>query len=105
MPKALNWYTDPDRVMDAMVLMEGECWGAQQDGSEFTLPHAIAQLMTQQSRGIAWQDGAETVYGDGGCHRYFLRGDGRVDFSRGRACPVFTDKVIRHATSFGFYIF
>ena len=102
MPKLLNWITDPDGVMVAMVLMEGEYWGEQQDGSEFTLPHAIASLKELPGSPSNY---FETVYGDGGGHRYFLRGDGRVDFSKGHACPVFTDKVIRHATSFGFHIF
>ena len=101
MPKALNWYTDPDRVMATMVSLEGEDWGEQQDhGGVNSLPHAIAQMM-QPSR-FAWQDDAETVYGLGGGHKYYLRGDGRVDFSRNHAC---CRSHLQAAKELGFHIF
>ena len=115
----LNWISNPDDVFSAMALMEGESWEKRQDlGEENSLPKSIEWMKKQISRLQSetspespeyekeLEHVATTVYGAGGWHRYFLNGNGRVDFSHGHAAHRRnSEDIIQNAIDLGFNIF
>ncbi|MDD5050950.1 MAG: hypothetical protein PHV93_04430 [Candidatus Pacebacteria bacterium] len=129
-PVGMNLLTNFDATLDAMGQIEGEAWynfqKARLNGDfsgEFDVASALNALREEQRKSlginqnrplesaeeIKWQGMSpdrphwkRTIYGDGGWHRYFLRSDGSVHFSRSHMKAVGDEETMRKVTSLGF---
>jgi len=78
MPMLLSWREDPDRALAAIANMEGEGWLKGEERNPDS-DNGFRSCVAQMNRVIDW---STCVYGACGVNRYYLRPDGKVEFSK-----------------------
>jgi hypothetical protein len=90
--------TDESKVQNAFDEVEGEGWFDESMNDQHDL--SLGPVKKRVENKNVGPQGAN-VYGKGGIHRYWVRRDGRIDFSKYHA----DEEAINKAKNVGFHIF
>ncbi len=90
----VNIFIDEEGAIQKLIEMEGEEWHKRDLEEERFTENTVREALAKAKKG-----GTGTIYGFGGFHRYYIRPDGRVDYSEKHG-PSATKK----ARELGFHI-